>query len=68
MSKKTSLNSSDPEYRERRITIKIRWERGRRTYQLCLDDHLTFELSVSSALFVIFLFLIFAAGCHWLAH
>jgi len=67
VSKKPGMNSIGTEYRERRIIITIRRERGRRSFQLLVDDHLTFGISISSAFLFALLCLLIAAGYHWLA-
>ncbi|MFC9162801.1 hypothetical protein ACFTZ8_18455 [Streptomyces fungicidicus] len=67
MSKKPGMNSVGTEYRERRIVITIRRERGRRSFQLLVDDHLTFGISISSAFLLTLLSLLIAAGYHWMA-
>jgi hypothetical protein len=66
MGKKPSTDVASAEYRERRIVITTRWQRGRRTIQVVVDDHLAFSLSVSSTFFLALVFLLVTAAYYWL--
>ncbi|QKZ23286.1 hypothetical protein [Streptomyces chartreusis] len=62
MGKKSSTNATGAEYRERRLVITTRSQRGKRTIQVVVDDHLALSLSVSTPLFLALVFLFIAAA------